>query len=364
MSKAVGIVSFGSALPEWCVPATEVAQAHEGEVPGLGVQQKTVAEPDQDSLTLAVAAASQALWRLPHTAREYVRAEIGAVWVGSESPVYAVKPAGTMLQAALGLSHQLATADLQFACKAGTQGMQIATQYVAQDENSASSHLARYALAIGADTAQSRPGDVLEFTAGAGAAAFVMGSSDDQDRAPLLAELEFTTSYTSDTPDFWRRGEEKYPMHAGRFSGEPAYFEHIKQNTAQVLKAANLSIESFAHCVFHTPNGKFPTAVAKQLGCRPQQLQHALVVKHIGNTYAAAVPLALVSVLEHAQPNDRILMVSYGSGAGSDAFIWKVTDAILAYRERAGAHTTDLAQQIKQLRPISYTQYRQWTEAT
>lgn len=356
MSKQVGIITYGSALPDWCLLASELAQARGGEVPALGVKQKTVAEPDQDSATLAVESASQALWRLSRKQREVVRSNIGAVWVGSESPAYAVKPAGVLLQAALGLRSELATADLQFACKAGTQGMQIAAQYVATGQ-------AQYSLAIGADTAQSRPGDVLEFTAGAGAAAFVFGEGDEVNRAPVIAELLYTCSFASDTPDFWRRPEEIYPMHAGRFSGEPAYFDHIKQNTAQVLKVSKLSIESFAHCVFHTPNGKFPTAVAKQLGCQTKQLEHSLIVREIGNTYAAAVPLALANVLDHAQPGEHILQVSYGSGAGSDAFIWQVTDAITAYRQRATRNTHTLAQHIARLQPISYTQYRQWADA-
>ena len=55
----------------------------------------------------------------------------------------------------------------------------------------------------------------------------------------------------------------------------------------------------------------------------------------IGNTYAGAAIIGLTAILDVAHPGDRILMVSFGSGAGSDAFSITVTDAIQARRERA-----------------------------
>ena len=38
--------------------------------------------------------------------------------------------------------------------------------------------------------------------------------------------------------------------------------------------------------------------------------------------------VGLTEILDVANPGDRILMVSYGSGAGSDAFALRVTDRI------------------------------------
>ena len=64
-------------------------------------------------------------------------------------------------------------------------------------------------IAIGSDTSQGRPGDPLEYTAGAGGAAFVISKEN------LIAELEGTYSFTTDTPDFWRRQKASYPSHGG-----------------------------------------------------------------------------------------------------------------------------------------------------
>ncbi|NIR95244.1 MAG: hydroxymethylglutaryl-CoA synthase, partial [Gammaproteobacteria bacterium] len=54
-----------------------------------------------------------------------------------------------------------------------------------------------------------------------------------------------------------------------------------------------------------------------------------------GNTYSGSSPLGLTAIFDIAKPGDHVLMVSYGSGAGSDAFIWKITDKIVEAQKRA-----------------------------
>ena len=140
---------------------------------------------------------------------------IGAVWVGSEShPMPSSRPAPSWPKRIGAVPHTQA-ADWQFACKAGTEAMQAAIGFVG-------SGMADYALAIGMDTAQGRPGDALEYTAGAGGAAFLIGPAEES-----LAVFEGSVSYVTDTPDFWRRQYEHYPEHGSRFTGEPAYFKHV-----------------------------------------------------------------------------------------------------------------------------------------
>jgi hydroxymethylglutaryl-CoA synthase len=236
-------------------------------------------------------------------------------------------------------------ADLQFACKAGTTALQAGLAYVG-------SGLSSYGLAVGADTAQSRPGDVLEFTAGAGAAAFFLGNKQ------LVARLIATTSYVSDTPDFWRRPHQSYPEHAGRFTGDPAYFHHVESATQQLLKMTQTKISDYTYCIFHTPNGKFPALAAKKLGCTAQQMRHSLIVSTIGNTYAAASLLALVNVLDHAQSGETILLTSYGSGAGADSFAFTCTSYLPVYRRRWHNFLHD---QMNRCQLVSYDTYRKNT---
>jgi hydroxymethylglutaryl-CoA synthase len=129
----------------------------------------------------------------------------------------------------------------------------------------------------------------------------------------------------SDTPDFWRREHEYYPQHAGRFTGDPAYFKHTFGAAKAILDKAGMKPEDFAHAVFHQPNGKFPMKAGMKLGFTKEQLETGWLSPWLGNTYSGASPVGLTAILDAAKAGDHILMVSYGSGAGSDAFVWKAT---------------------------------------
>ena len=187
----------------------------------------------------------------------------------------------------------------------------------------------RYALGIGADTSQGAPGDALEYSASAGGAAFIMG------REKVVAEILHTHSYTSDTPDFWRREGEDYPRHGGRFTGDPAYFKHITEAGKALLEKSKLSPGDFRYAVFHMPNGKFPMEVGKRLGFTKEQIETGWLVPWMGNTYSGSSPTGLAAVLDVAKPGDLIFMVSFGSGAGSDGFTYRVTDEISRVQDRA-----------------------------
>jgi hydroxymethylglutaryl-CoA synthase len=190
--------------------------------------------------------------------------------------------------------------------------------------------MANYVLAIGMDTAQGRPGDALEYTAAAGGAAFLLGPAADS-----LAVIESTYSYVTDTPDFWRRAYQKYPEHGQRFTGEPAYFKHITSAAKTYMEATNTTAGDYKYAVFHQPNTKFPNRVAKNLGFSPEQIAPGLLVPVIGNTYSGAAIIGLTGILDVAEPGERVLVVSFGSGAGSDAFSVLVTDQIRERRDLA-----------------------------
>ena len=349
INKPVGIVAYGTELPSWSLSIKELEMAHNKEIGtvsnSLLVEQKTVPDFDEDTITLSTSAAWQALARAGIT-KNFGSKKISALFVGSESHPYAVKPSGSVVAGALGLPEELAMADLQFACKAGTQGMQICASYILSD-------FAKYALAIGADVAQAKPGDALEYTAAAGAAAFIFGSTN------LLVKLLATSSVASDTPDFWRKSGEDFPHHGGRFTGKPAYFYHVIKSSKMLLKEMKLKAEDFDYCVFHTTNGKFPLQAAKQLGFSSKQLKPGLIVKKVGNTYAGSVPLALAAILDQAPAGKKIFVTAYGSGAGADSFVFETTDNLPKQRKKWQDFTLD---KIKNLQPISYQQYARLTK--
>jgi hydroxymethylglutaryl-CoA synthase len=325
------IIGFGRYLPKYRLKIADIAEHWQQDpatvLSGLGIVEKTVPGRDEDSFTMAFEAGRQAI----QTA-EIESSEISAIYVGSESHPYAVKPTSSMLVAALELHPYSHCADLEFACKAGTAGMQIADSMVRAGQ-------VRYAMAIGTDAAQGKPGDALEYTAAAGAAAVIIGPANAKN---ALCRIDHTLSFTTDTPDFWRPNGESYPRHAGRFSGEPGYFRHVSEALKGILAVGKTPLTDIAHVVLHMPNAKFPTQMGKKLGITPDQLKLGFIVPHIGNTYSACSPLGLTEVLQHAKKGERILLVSYGSGSGSDAFLLTMLrdGAALPPDERAAEYLT------------------------
>ncbi len=339
--RDVGIVGYGAYIPRYRLPAAEINRVWHGGYAGHPVQEKAVAGPDEDTFTMALEAARNALARAGIPAQD-----LRAVWVGSESHPYAVKPTGTLLAEALGAAPSVQAGDWEFACKAGTEAMVAAMGLVG-------SAMADYALVVGADTAQGRPGDALEFTAASGAAAFILGPAEH-----AMARILASYSYVTDTPDFWRREGEKYPSHGQRFTGEPAYFHHITQAGRRLLEALDMKPEDFTFAVFHQPNTKFPQRVARMLGFTQEQIAVGLLVPRIGNTYSASALMGLTAILDVAQPGDRIFMVSFGSGAGSDAFAFEVTPAIAERRDRA-PRTEDYIRRRTEIDYGLYVRYRE-----
>ncbi|NTU46980.1 hydroxymethylglutaryl-CoA synthase [Candidatus Roizmanbacteria bacterium] len=341
----IGIIGYGNYIPRYRLQLSSIAKMWEKDtmeiVGGLKVQEKSVPYYDEDIVSMSIEAGREALSMAqlhPH--------EIGALYIGSESHPYAVNPSSSTIGEYLEVGNSYLAADLEFACKAGTASMQLIYSLI-------NSGQIKYGLAFGADTAQGKPHDALEYTAASAAVCFLLGD----DSAKPVALIQSTSSYTSNTPDFWRRDGKKYPSHFGRFTGEPAYFQHIVEESKQLLSQSGTKPEDYDYCVFHMPNGKFPRVVAKKLGFTDAQLAPSLTVDHIGNPYSASSLLGLAAVLDTAKPNQKIFMVSYGSGAGADGFILQTTKFL--QKKRTNHRTVQECIDDKIM--ISYEQYLRFT---
>jgi len=335
----VGIVGMGGYVPNSRIKVEEIAEARDkdGQVikRGLGIKQKAVEERDEDTVSMAVEASRIALKRAGVKANE-----LGAILVGSESHVYAVKPTGSIVGDILGIENEYLTADLEFACKAGTTGLIMIAGLI-------EAGVIECGIGIGADVAQSKPGDVLEYTAGAGAAAVVLGSK----KYKWMGKLDRINSFNSDTGDFWRRSGQEYPEHSGRFTGEPGYFKHVVEGTKRFLSKSKTKIKNYSQVVLHMPNGKFPSQAAKRLGIKDKQLKTGWIVEEIGNPYSASAMLGLVKVMEEGRKGEKILVTSYGSGAGSDSLSFEIL------KKNRKEKDVDIANQLKDVEQISYSEY-------
>ncbi len=337
----IGIEGIGFYVPPFRIKLSEIEKIWGRQAP-VGVEEKSVACWDEDSLTMGVESALRLVQKLKTQSSKLKTGKIGIkrVFFGSESPVYAVNPTSTILAEYLGIEGEYNAYDTQFACKAGTGALISALDFVKAGESKA--------LVVASDKALGRPRDALEFTAGSGAVALLVAKQKE-----LLLEVLSYASFSSDTPDFWRGAEEKFPSHFGRFTGEPAYFKHVLSAGRLILEKTGLKPQDFRFAVFHMPNYKFPVRAAKFLGFSFDQIKDSLIVKKIGNCYSASALLGLTAVLEKAGRGDLIFFVSYGSGAGSDAFVFKVGPFIDIFRPK-------VSEALENKIYISYEKYLQF----
>ncbi len=336
-----GIVGYGVYLPKFRI---------RNEPSSGGVLERTLPFADEDTTTFAVEAGKRALI---HSAIEsrYIK----KCFVGSESSPYVVKPTMSTVSQVLeiGEKHEggffSGGIDSQFACKAATDLFIDAAALVKYPTFGG-----EYVMVIGADNSQAAPGDQLDYTVGAGGVAYIFGKRD------VIATLDCYVPYTSDTPDFYRRDGEKYPKHGGRFTGEPAYFKHVGTVIRGALKKCKLAPKDIQFIVCHSPNARFPYEAAVNEGFDKEQIEPGLVVRHIGNLYSGSTMAALAAVLDVAEPGDRILMTSYGSGAGSEAYIFTVSDQIIKKRERSITVKEQIENVHRQY--VEYNTYRKWKD--
>ena len=344
-SEVIPTISLAFTLADEYYPHQEykvVQPGKESELPGVvgyGVYtsrfrikeeslERAVPFIDEDSVTAAVEAGKLAL------IHSGLNSEwVGKVYVGSESNPYAVKPIASKVAQVLKLGEEdgdiqgVDAVDTEFACKAGTSMFKDAASLVSYSKSGV-----KYAMVIGADNSQAAPrgcpGGELDAYVGYGGASFIFGKHD------VIAEIEGWYSCTSDTPDFWRRDGEQYPLHGGRFTGDPAYFKHVRKSASKLMERLNVNAEDLNYFVPHQPNPQFPVRIAKELGFKDDQYLPSLQIKKFGNTYSGCSLVGLASVLDVAKPDERILLVSYGSGAGSDAYLLRTTSQLLDKRKR------------------------------
>jgi hydroxymethylglutaryl-CoA synthase len=306
---------------------------------------------DEDAITAAVEAGKLAL-----VYSGVDSSLVGKVYVGSESNPYAVKPIASKVAQVLKLGEEdediqgVDAIDTEFACKASTSMFKDAVSLV----NYPKSNI-QHAMVIGADNSQAAPRDCpggeLDLFVGFGGCAYIFGKHD------VIAEIEGWYSCTSDTADFWRRDGEPYPMHGGRFTGDPAYFKHIRKAAQKLMERLNLQAGDINYFIAHQPNAQFPVKIAKELGFKEEQYLPSLQVAKFGNTYSGSSLVGLAAVLDIAKSDERILIVGYGSGAGSDAYSLMTTTQILDKRKRQKL-TVRYQAENPFLEYVDYTTYR------
>jgi len=323
----IGIVGYGCSIPYLRIKIEDIYEVWRNYSldflkERLGLNERAVLQPNEDATTLAVAASKYAL--------QYAQLrpeQIDALIFGTCTNPYDSKSSATIISEALGLPNNLFCTDVQFSSKSGAAAVQIVMALVG-------SEMAKYGIAIGADTLNRHacPGRLFEYEASAGAVALLLG------RDQSIADIEGAESYVSDTTDFWRCEGDRYIQSSGlspnSTSGEAhpmweiGYVNHVAKATASLMKKLSLKPEDFTYAVFQQPFGTAPYDVMGSLGFKEDQVRPGTLASAIGDCGSASALLGLASVLDIAKKEERIFVASYGFGAASQVFSIKTTSLV------------------------------------
>jgi hydroxymethylglutaryl-CoA synthase len=327
----IGIVSYGAYVPYRRLKRTTIAEVL-GVPPDKG--ERSVASFDEDSVSMAVEAARDAL-------RAAGGGPVDALVFGTTTPPYADKLNAALVGAAVQLPLELRAADTTGSVRAGMTALLQAADAVRGG--------ARRALAVIADARLAAPEAKAERTNGDGAVAFVLGGDG------VIAELVATTSLTREFTDGWRRPDEQFPHSwEERFSLTQAYAPLLGKAVQMVLEKAGIVPGDLAAVVLDCPNPRAAADVAKRMKMDPARLADPLSLT-VGQTGAAHAGLVLANVLAGAKPGDRILVAVAADGA--DAVVLRVTDAIASYRQ-----PRSVGRLIESKGDVGYGAYLKWRE--
>jgi len=288
-----GIVRYGTYLPYFRLQRSAI---------GGGKGERTVASYDEDSVSMAVEAA-----------RDAVRGgvAIDAVLFATTSPAYAEKLDAATIQAALDLPEGVSSVEL-----GGSSRMGLAALLLGLDLATAGQH----ALACASDLVVGAPGGARESQGGDGAVAFVTGGDGD-----AIARMLGRASATIEILDVWRLPEERFARQwEERFTAD-TMAGSIIDTARRALSSAGVEASALATVILDGTNPRSMVGLPKALGLRPEQVADPLAAT-VGRTGVAHAGLLLARALDQAKPGDRILVVCEADGA--DALVLEVTGHI------------------------------------
>jgi len=307
----LGITGFGAYVPRLRLERTAIAAAHKWMAPslrGLAKGSRSFASWDEDTITMAVEAARDAL------AGDEAAQFAGLVFASTRPP-YADLQSSAVVAGALGLGSAVAALDVGNSQRAGTSGL---LQALAGRSP---------ALFVAADAPLGKPASTQEMLFGAGAAAFRLGTEG------VIARLLGSASVTASFVDHFRASGERFDYFwEERWIRDEAYAKFAPEAITNALADAGLGIGDIHHFAMPSLLRGGAEAAAKAVRYKGGMIDD--LAENCGYAGAAHAPLLLASALERAKPGERILLVGFGQGA--DALIFEVTEAIAQQPARRG----------------------------
>ena len=311
----VGITHYGAYIPLYRIQRMTIYQALGWLNPAsLLPGEKAVANYDEDSLTMAVAAAMDCL-------DAEARGQVDGLFFATTTFPYKERQNAGIIATALDLRADARTSDFTASLKSGTGALISAYDAV-------KSGSAKNVLVCAADCRLGKPGGYQEEIYGDGAAALLLGDRD------VIASVEGTYSLSYDFSDNWRAEEDRFNRTwEDRWIRDEGYGKFIAEAISGLMKKYDLKAKDIAKVVYPCLYIGAHASMGKSLGFERSQIQDHLFTS-IGNTGTAYPLMILVAALEDAKPGDKIIVASYGNG--SDAILLQVTDHIKKLKERRG----------------------------
>ena len=286
-----GITSYGAYIPLFRLSRAEIARAW-GRPPAKG--ERAVAGYDEDSLTMAVAAARDCL-------KGADRASVGALYFASTTSPYKEKQAAATIASVLELPDDAATADFAGSLRCGTNALKAALDAVGSGS-------AETALVVAADMRLGYPSGPGEMNFGDGAVALLVGNG------ATIAEISHFDSRYYEIQDTWRSDKDTFVRTAeDRFSMDEGYVDVMVHGLSAALERYGLAPDDVAQLAINAPNARQLAGVAGKLrfGERTRVVD---LLGQVGDTGCVASLLSLVAALEEAGSGETILLACYGNG--------------------------------------------------
>lgn len=304
----VGITAFGAYIPCYRLRRSDIAETWDV---GGAQGEKAIANYDEDSITMAVAAARDCI-------NGVNRKEIDGLFLATTTSPYKEKQASSLVATAIDLDRHIQTVDFGNTLRAGTSALRLAVDVV-------QAGLARNILVVAADCRLGAPGSEFERSFGDGSAAVLVGSF------PVMATVEGSYTHHDEITDIWRTDSSRFvDSWEDRFVLNEGYSSNVAEAVTGLMKECELKPSDFTKAVIYGPDRRSHLEIVRRLGFDTKAQVQDPMLDTVGNTGTASALMTLVAALEEAKSGDKILLASYGSGA--DAFVLQVTDEI----EKAG----------------------------
>jgi hydroxymethylglutaryl-CoA synthase len=308
----VGITSFGAYIPIYRLSRDTIGNSWgRGSLKG----ERSVANNDEDSVTMAVEAGSDCL-------QGFDRNTVDGLFFATSNAPYKEKLSAGLISTILDLKKEVITADYTNSLRAGTAALRGAVDTVKAGS-------ANNVLVTAADCRLAYPRSDQEQLFGDGAAAFSIGSTN------VLATIEASCSINKEIMDVWRNDDDRY-VHVGegRFVLTEGYMASMKEAISRILEKSGKKASAITKLVLPSPDYRTHTRLAKMLGFDPDAQLEDTLLGSVGHCGVAHPLMLLVATLEKSNPGDTILMASYGDGA--EALIFEVTEEITKIKPRRG----------------------------